>query len=256
MTLALPDAFRRIPLAHRALHDKDNGRPENSRAAVLAAISNGYGIEIDVQPSKEGCAMVFHDYDLKRLTGQHGAIQQRRAEGLGQIALLGGDEGIPTLSEVLELVRGTVPLLIELKDQHGQMGVTDGRLEQAVAQDLRGYAGPVAVMSFNPHMVLRMAALAPDIPRGIVTCGYTPEDWPLLRAETRERLRVVADYGPSESVFVSHDVSDLGNPRLSKLHADGAVILCWTVRSVEEEARARTVADNITFEGYLPDIPA
>ncbi|HMB12815.1 MAG TPA: glycerophosphodiester phosphodiesterase family protein [Roseovarius sp.] len=252
----LPKVFRRVPLAHRGLHDVADARPENSRAGITAAIAAGYGIEIDLQLSRDGQAMVFHDYDLGRLTGETGPVRQRDAADLARIQLKGAAEGIPDLSEILDLVAARVPLLIELKDQHGQMGETCGTLERATAQALAGHDGPVAVMSFNPHMVLRMAALAPDIPRGIVTCGYTPEDWPLLRAETRERLRVVADYGPSESVFVSHDVSDLGNPRLSKLHADGAVILCWTVRSVEEEARARTVADNITFEGYLPDIPA
>ena len=256
MTPALPDAFRRIPLAHRALHDKAAGRPENSRAAVLAAISQGYGIEIDVQPSKEGCAMVFHDYDLKRLTGQHGAIQQRRAEGLGQIALLGGDEGIPTLSEVLELVRGTVPLLIELKDQHGQMGVTDGRLEASVAEALRGYSGPVAVMSFNPEMVARLTELAPDVPRGLTTAAYTPENWPLLKPQVRDRLRAIPDYKRVGASFISHNVNDLDSPRVAELKAQGADILCWTVKSQAKEQAARRVASNITFEGYLPEFPA
>jgi glycerophosphoryl diester phosphodiesterase len=253
---ALPEAFRRVPLAHRGLHDVSDGRPENSRAGITAAIAAGYGIEIDLQLSRDGQAMVFHDYDLGRLTGETGPIRQCDAADLAAIPLMGGAEGIPDLPEILRLVAGRVPLLIELKDQHGQMGETCGTLETATAQALAGYDGPVAVMSFNPHMVLRMAALAPDIPRGIVTCAYTPEDWPLLRAEVRERLRAVAEYSPSGSVFVSHDVNDLDSPRLAELRADGAAILCWTVRSPEAEARARAVAHNITFEGYLPDIPA
>ena len=256
MTPALPDAFRRIPLAHRALHDKDNARPENSRAAVLAAISNGYGIEIDVQPSQEGCAMVFHDYDLKRLTGQRGAIQQREAHDLGQVVLLGGDEGIPTLDEVLKLVAGTVPLLIELKDQHGQMGPTDGRLEAAVANDLQGYAGPVAVMSFNPEMVARLATLAPDVPRGLTTAAFSPENWPLLKPQVRDRLRAIPDFKRVDASFISHDVNDLDSPRVAELRAQGADILCWTVKSQAKEQAARRVACNITFEGYLPEFPA
>jgi glycerophosphoryl diester phosphodiesterase len=240
---ALPEVLRRVPLAHRGLHDVSDARPENSRAGITAAIAAGY-------------AMVFHDYDLGRLTFDIGSVRQRDATDLAAIPLKGGEEGIPDLPEILSLVAGRVPLLIELKDQHGQMGDTCGTLETATAQALAGYDGPVAVMSFNPHMVLRMAALAPDIPRGIVSCGYTPEDWPTLSAETREYLRRVPDYGPSGSVFVSHDVNDLANPRLAELRADGAAILCWTVRSPEVEARARAVAHNITFEGYLPDIPA
>jgi len=200
--------------------------------------------------------MVFHDYDLGRLTFDTGPVRQRDAADLARIPLKGGAEGMPDLPEILSLVAGRVPLLVELKDQHGQMGETCGTLERATAQAIAGYDGPLAVMSFNPQMVLLMAALAPDIPRGIVTCGYAPEDWPTLRAETRDRLRAVPDYGPSGAAFVSHHVRDLDNARLAELRRDGAAILCWTVRSAEVEARARTMADNITFEGYLPDIPA
>lgn len=256
MIPALPDAFRRIPLAHRALHDKAAGRPENSRAAIFAAISKGYGIEIDVQPSKEGCAMVFHDYDLKRLTGLRGAIQQRAAAELTQVTLLGGDDGIPTLCEVLDLVGGAVPLLIELKDQHGQMGPTDGRLETAVVNALQGYAGPVAVMSFNPNMVAGLAALAPDVPRGLTTAGYTPENWPLLKPQVRDRLRAIPDYDRVGASFISHDMNDLDSPRVAEIKAQGADILCWTVKSQAKEQDARRVACNITFEGYLPEFPA
>jgi len=253
---ALPEVFRRVPLAHRGLHDVSDGRPENSRPGITAAVAAGYGAEIDLQLSRDGQAMVFHDYDLGRLTEATGPVRQRDAADLSAIPLKGGAEGIPDLPEILSLVAGRVPLRVELKDQHGQMGETCGMLESATAQALAGYDGPVAVMSFNPHMVLRMAALAPDIPRGIVTCGYAPEDWPTLPAATRQRLRAVPDYGPSGAAFVSHQVSDLDTPRLAELRRDGAAILCWTVRSAEVEARARAVAHNITFEGYLPDIPA
>ncbi|MET4127383.1 glycerophosphodiester phosphodiesterase family protein [Roseovarius sp. MBR-6] len=253
---ALPEAFRRLPIAHRALHDVTAGRPENSRAAIRAAIAAGYGIEIDLQTSRDGRAMVFHDYDLGRLTPETGPVRARDAAELAQIPLKGGDEGIPDLPEVLALVAGRVPLLIELKDQHGQMGVTDGVLEAATAEALVGYKGLVALMSFNPEMVVAMADLAPERARGIVTCAYTPEDWPLLREETRARLRSIPDYDRAGASFVSHDVTDLANPRLAELRAQGAAILCWTVRSRETEARARQVADNITFERYLADIPA
>lgn len=252
----LDPEFLRAPLAHRALHDVADGRPENSRAAISAAMAHGYGIEIDLQLSRDGAAMVFHDYDLRRLTGQSGPVQQREAAELGGVALLGGDEGIPTLPEVLELVGGRVPLLIELKDQHGQMGQTDGRLEAATAVALKGYAGPVAVMSFNPEMIVTMRDLAPDVARGIVTCDYDPGDWTLLRAELRARLREIPDYDRAGAAFLSHQAQDLDRPRVAALQDAGADVLCWTIRSPEEEAEARRVAQNITFEGYLPTIPA
>ncbi|MEQ8898181.1 MAG: glycerophosphodiester phosphodiesterase family protein [Roseovarius sp.] len=252
----LSDGFLRLPIAHRALHDVGDGRPENSRAAIGAAIEAGYGIEIDLQLSRDGRAMVFHDYDLGRLTGDKGPIRQREAAELSQIGLLGGSEGIPTFAEVLELVGGRVPLLVELKDQHGQMGETDGALEGAAAADLEGYDGPLAVMSFNPNMVRRMAELAPGWPRGIVSCGYEAEDWPLLKAETRDRLREIADYEAAGCAFVSHHAPDLGRERVAELKAAGAALLCWTIRSPGEEAEARKVADNVTFEGYRAALPA
>ena len=250
----LPPGFLRAPFAHRGLHGAQT--PENSRAAVRAAIHAGYGIELDLQPSRDGRAMVFHDYDLARLTGARGLICQRAAADLGRLRLAGSEETIPTLPDILALVAGRVPLLLELKDQHGQMGATDGTLEAATAAALAGYAGPVAVMSFNPAMMIAMAALAPDIPRGLVTCAFADEDWPQLGAARRAELRAMADFDAAGASFVSHEHHDLATPRLAELRAADAAILCWTVRSPGEEAAARRVADTITFEGYLPEIPA
>lgn len=253
---ALDPAFLRQPIAHRALHDVADRRPENSRAAIRAAMARGYGIEIDLQMSLDGQAMVFHDYDLARLTGLRGPIRQRTALDLGEIALAGGDgEGIPTLSEVLTLVAGQVPLLIEIKDQDGVMGPDVGPLEYAAAQALRGYAGPVALMSFNPHAVAVLTRAAPDLPRGLTTCGYDTREWPLLPPAICDHLRTIPDYDATGSCFVSHDIADLHNPRLADLHRAGAAILCWTVTSPEAEAEARKTADNITFEGYLAPHP-
>lgn len=252
----MPADFRRLPIAHRALHDVTDGRPENSRAAIRAAIDAGYGIEIDLQLSRDGQAMVFHDYNLTRLTGINGAIQRRDAAELATIGLLGGDEGIPTLAEVLALVDGRVPMLIELKDQHGQMGVTDGRLERAVAQELQGYDGPAALMSFNPNPVVELSTLLPHIPRGLVTEHYPEGDWPLLKSETRAHLRTIPDYDRAGACFVSHSIKDLDNPRIAELRAQGADVYCWTVRSLAQEQEARKVADNITFEKYLAEIPS
>lgn len=252
----LPESFLKAPIAHRALHDVADGRPENSRAAIRAAIGRGYGIEIDLQLSRDGCAMVFHDYDLRRLTAVSGPVRQRSAQELGATPLRGGNEAIPAFAEVLALVDGRVPLLVELKDQHGQMGETDAALEEAAALDLKGYSGPVALMSFNPHMVARMARLAPDRPRGIVTCAYPAEDWTTLREETRARLREVPDYQRTGACFISHEVADLNSPKVAALKRQGAHVLCWTVRSPAQEAEARKVAENITFEGYLAEIPS
>ncbi|MDD8024345.1 MAG: glycerophosphodiester phosphodiesterase family protein [Paracoccaceae bacterium] len=250
-----PD-FLRLPIAHRALHDRAAGRPENSRAAVRAAVAAGYGIEIDVQPSADGVPMVFHDYDLKRLTGVAGPARGRSAAELGATRLLDAEDGIPTLAEVLEIVAGHVPLLIELKDQDGAMGPDVGPMERAVAAALAGYAGPVAVMSFNPHAVAAFHAVAPDIAVGLTTSAYRPEDWTLLPAAVRTDLAQIPDYDRVGACFISHEAADLGRARVAALKAQGAAVLCWTIRSPEAEAKARRIADNITFETYLAAQPA
>ena len=252
--MRLDAAFLRQPLAHRALHDRNAGRLENSRAAIRAAIAVRYGIEIDVQMASDGVAMVFLDDDLDRLTDASGPVRARRAADLADVTLKGTDEGIPSLAEVLEQVGGRVPLLIEVKDQHGQMGDTDGVLEASVARDLVGYSGPVGLMSFNPNSVIRLAALAPDVPRGIVTCAYSAHDCPELPAAVRDRLRAIPDMDAAKASFISHQWDDLDRNRVAELKAAGADILCWTIRSPEAARAARRVAANITFEGYLPDI--
>ena len=248
----LPPPFLEVPLAHRSLHDVAKGRPENSLAGTRAAIEAGFGIEIDVQLSADGAAMVFHDYALDRLTGVTGAVRQRSAADLRAIPLKGGDEGIPDLPAVLALVAGRVPVLIEVKDQDGGMGPNVGPLEAAVAQAVEGYDGPVALMSFNPHSVAFLGELCPDTPRGLTTGSYDPADWPLTDAACA-RLREIPDYDRVGASFISHQANDLGRDRVAELKAAGADVLCWTIRSAQEEARARQVAQNITFEGYLPD---
>lgn len=245
----LPPSFARVPFAHRALHDVADGRPENSRAAIRAAIDAGYGIEMDVQLSADGAAMVFHDYHLGRLTAAQGPVRLLSAQTLGTTTLLGNDEGIPDLPEVLALVAGQVPVLIELKDQDGAMGLNVGALERATAQALEGYQGEVAVMSFNPNSVAVMQNLCPDVPRGITTSAYRTADWPLPDAVC-DHLREVPDYDRVGASFISHEVDDLDRPRVATLKQSGAMICCWTVRSAVQEAQARRIADTITFEGY------
>ena len=253
--IRLPTAFVKIPLAHRGLHDVADGRPENSRASIRAAMAAGYGIEIDLQLSADGQAMVFHDYQLNRLTRETGAVRLRTAAELADIELIGAAEGIPTLEQVLALVDGQVPLLIEIKDQDGAMGTDVGPLEAAAAAAIAHYKGPVAVMSFNPNSVAEMARIAPTVARGIVTGAYIPEEEP-FSADICDVLREIPDYERTGSAFISHEDRDLSRPRVAELKAAGARILCWTIKSPEQEAKARRIAENITFEGYCAALPA
>lgn len=250
--MTLPAALLTNPIAHRGLHDPASGVIENSPSAFEAAIAAGYGIELDVQLSSDAQAMVFHDYDMARLTGQRGAIQTRTANVVRGMTLSGSNDTIFDLAEVLKLVDGRVPLLIELKDQDGAMGPNIGPLEQAVTDALRDYHGDAALMSFNPYSTTKLAELAPDRPRGLVTSSYDPKVWAPLSAKVCDHLRNIPDYTSSQSSFISHEVADLDRPRVAELKAQGAKILCWTVKSQAQADMATQTAQNITFEGFIP----
>jgi glycerophosphoryl diester phosphodiesterase len=250
---SLSSVFLERPIAHRGLHNIRDGRPENSRTAFEAAIAAGYGIELDLQLSRDGRAMVFHDYSLTRLTGLSGAIQQRNAAELSASPLLhGASQTIPTFAEVLRLVAGRVPLLVELKDQDGAMGPNIGALEDDVAKCAARYEGPIAFMSFNPNSVVAMAERLPQFARGLTTCPMTDTDSLMVPAEQRAHLARIADFTRSNSCFISHDHRYLDNPRVAELKAQGVPILCWTTKTPAEQERALTIADNVTFEQYTP----
>ncbi|WP_127559643.1 glycerophosphodiester phosphodiesterase family protein [Nioella ostreopsis] len=250
--MSLHPAFLAAPIAHRGLHDLTRERPENGLSAVRAALDAGYGLELDLQISSDGLAMVFHDYELDRVTGETGQVKRRSAEELGQIVLTGSEDYIPRLSEVLTLVAGRVPILLEIKEQSRFMGPVDGVLERAVAADLAGYDGPVAVMSFNPASVAALAKAAPDVPRGMTSGSYDDPEWAPLGRERLDRFRALDGFDESGCCFISHYHKDLSDPAVTALKARGVPVLCWTIRSPEAEAEARRIADNVTFEGYLP----
>ena len=246
----LDPAFLARPFAHRGLHDKSRGVIENSGTAIHAAVDAGYGIEIDIQMSGDGVPIVFHDYDLKRLTGTAGFVREIGSDRLKNTKLVGGSDGIPALADVLDIVDGQVPLLVEIKDQDMRLGPNVGPLQKSVADLVTAYGGPVAVMSFNPCAMVDFAAYAPHIPCGLVTEAFDQKAWPTV---PRDRLKHLVDIpDASNADFVSHDRADLGSPAIRRLKVQGMPILCWTVRSAEEETAARQIADQITFESFRP----
>ena len=251
MKVNLPSIFLERPIAHRGLHDVADGRPENSRAAFEAAIAHGFGIELDVQLTADAQAVVFHDYHLERLTGAKGVIRQRSADEMTNIPLLGGVDKTQTLKEILDLIDGRVPVIVEIKDQDGTMGTDIGQLENATAAAIRDYPGQIALMSFNPNSTTMMSELCPNIPRGLVTGSYQAGSWPLPKA-TCDRLRNIPDFDRSGASFISHEVSDLDRPRVTELKSQGARVLCWTVKSQAIADEALSIAENITFEQFLP----
>ena len=251
---ALDPAFLKTPIAHRALHDASKGVYENCRSAIIAAIEHGYAIEIDLQLSADGRAMVFHDDTLDHLTDKQGDVSDYNAAELTQIKVGSGQDVIEPLEDILRLVDGRVPLLIELKDQSRQLSQTDGRLEQATIDALSLYEGAVAVMSFNPHMIATMAKLSSDLPLGLTTGSFMDPTWG-IDAERIAHLSQIADFDPTRYSFVSHFALELAAPCIQMLKDQGTAIFTWTIRSPEAEAVARQTVDNITFEGYLAAHP-
>ncbi|GHA59392.1 phosphodiesterase [Amylibacter ulvae] len=247
----LDSAFFTKPISHRTLHDITDGRPENSFEGAQAAIDAGYAIEIDLQLSSDGVAVVFHDYELARLTGQKGYVQNKTAAKLVQIKLLHGERTIPSFEEFLKFIDGRVPLLVELKAQNLMLGEESDDMVNAVKRCIEEYSGPLAFMSFNPHMIATFARVLPDYPRGIVTDPYTEKDWPMIADDRRKSLAKIPDYENVGASFISHNVNDLQSDAVAKIKGQGGAVFCWTVRSKAQEAEARKVAQNVTFEKYL-----
>ena len=223
--------------AHRGLHDA--ATPENSFAAFAGAIAAGMGIECDIQRSGDGQAMVFHDWDLDRLTGESGPVDRHTAAALGQMLLNGSNDRIPSLREVLGLVRGRVPLLIEIKSRRSYH-VAGSCL--AVLRVLEGYQGPHAVMSFDPRVGKWFAKHAPRIVRGLVMSEE--HDRGLEGAARRHLWLWIA-----KPDFLAYDVRDLPSRFAVAQRKRGLPVLTWTVRSAELRKVAKDHANAPIAEG-------
>ncbi|MCR9122725.1 MAG: glycerophosphodiester phosphodiesterase [Phyllobacteriaceae bacterium] len=226
------------PIAHRGLHDDNRQRWENTASAFHAAIAGNFGIELDVQLSADGVAMVFHDAQLDRLTGGSGLVADRSADALRALAVGGTDDSIMTLGETLALVGGAVPLVIEMKDN----GARNADLARAVAQDVAGYGGPAAVMSFEHGLVDAFRAMETGVPLGLTASGISDT----ALAEHRAQLEAGID-------FVSYQVAALPNAFVAEARAHGLPVITWTVRTPEQVALTYAHADQMTFEGFDPD---
>lgn len=238
------------PIAHRGLHDTARGLIENTAGAVRAAIAGNYGIEIDVQISRDGEAMVHHDDVLGRLTEGQGRLDQFTAAELKRVAFRGSAERMMTLGELCDLVAGRVTMLVELKGRFDG----DGRLPLRVAAVLDRYHGPVAPMSFDPRQLNRLRQKSPHLPRGIVAAKYRPHPyWDLMPGWMRYGMGYLLTGLTARPQFVAYAVADL--PALAPLfarHVFGLPLLTWAVRTEAERRTAERWADQMIFEGFLP----
>jgi glycerophosphoryl diester phosphodiesterase len=238
------------PVAHRGLHDRARGIVENMPGAALAAIEANFAIECDIQLTADGEAMVHHDDGLGRLTDGSGALRGLNADALKAIRFKDTPERMMSLGELCALVKGRVPIVIEVKSHFDG----DRRLVRRMAEVLKSYTGPVAGMSFDPDQVTALRETMPDLPRGIVAQSvYSEADWPEATAAQREGMRHLRHASHTRPHFVAYWVNDLpaAAPWVAR-HVFGLPLLTWTVRTAEQRARAGRHADQMIFEGFRP----
>ncbi len=203
-----------------------------------------------MQASADGRVVVFHDHTLDRLTDGKGPIAEASLDALKAVRFKRGDARIPTLEELLGLIDGRVPLVIEIKSAWGK----DRRLEAAVAAILSTYIGPVAVMSFDAGSMAEMKRLAPGIRRGLTADNFPRIDWRHLSKATRLANRNLLSAPSTLPSFIAYGIKAM--PALAPLalrRIGGMPILTWTVRTPADRARAARWADQIIFEGFDPD---
>lgn len=197
------------------------------------------GVECDIQRTHEGEALVFHDWDLLRLTGEDRLVESRIVEQIAALTYLGSEERPATLSQLLDLINGAVPILIEIKSKPGY---DVERTASIVIGTLREYAGPHAVMSFDPRVARWLRKRSPHTCVGLVMRedehGFTQQWW------QRKLALWVA-----KPDFLAYHIAALPNPSVARLRRRGMPVLTWTVNSPETRARALENADALISEG-------
>lgn len=239
------------PIAHRGLHDRARGIIENMPSAIDAAVDGNFAIEVDLQPTADSEAMVHHDYVLGRLTQGSGELLSLTAAQLKQAGFKHTAEHMMTLGDLCARVAGRVPLVLEVKSRF------DGNrtLVKRMAEVLASYTGPVAAMSFDPDQVMAIRELMPHLPRGIVAeRRYTEGEWTRLPPEKTREMIGLRHAFRTQPHFVSYRVDDLPAPApWIARNIFGCALLTWTVRTPEQRARTVRYADQMTFEGFVPE---
>jgi glycerophosphoryl diester phosphodiesterase len=238
------------PIAHRGLHDPATGIVENTASAVAAAIDARYGIEVDLQISADGEAMVHHDDALGRLTEGTGPLARMTAADLRRVPFRATRDRMLTLADLCDLVGGRATLVLELKSRFDR----DARIALRTAEVLRTYRGPVAAMSFDPDLIEVLAGQSPGLTRGIVAeARYDHPEWYGLSPGQKRSLAHLGHAFRTRPQFVAYAVRDL--PAAAPLIARalfGLPLLTWTVRTPEQRRRAERWADQMIFEGFKP----
>lgn len=234
------------PIAHRGLWSPD-GPPENSLGAFQAACAAGYGIELDVQLSADGEAVVFHDDKLKRMTGSDGRVRDYSAADLADLRLAGSDEKIPTLLETLALIGHRAMVHVELKTPYGEVGPLEQRTHEVIAD----HNGPLCVIGFNPYSHAWFADRYPGVLRGLDSYSY--DKAPHMAEDQRRSFAQLEHVAVARPHFLALGLDMLPSARAAALRAQGMPVVAWTVRRPEQWDAIKDGCDNLIFEGFVPD---
>ena len=232
--------FENYFIAHRGLHNEE--APENTLPAFVNAIDNGYAIELDVQQISDGNIIVFHDNKLNRLTGKDGYTKNLKRDDLSTCFVLGTNNTIPLFSDVLKLVDGKVPLLIEIKNEYKV-----GDQEKAVLDILKDYKGEFAIQSFNPFVVQYIKKIEPNYTVGQLSSFFKKDKMSIIKKSFLKRLRFLKKF---KTDFINYDAQYLPNQYVEK-HKD-LTLLAYTIRSQEEYDRISNICTSVVFEGFTP----
>lgn len=231
------------PIAHRGLHTDE--MPENSLGAFQNAIDNGYPIELDVHLTCDGTVVVFHDDSLARVTNKDGYVKNLTKDTLKDYSLFGTKYTIPTFKEVLDLVAGQVPILIEVKNT-GKVG----ELESTLLKILKDYTGEYAIQSFNPYVLEWFKKNAPQIARGQLAGYFKGEKLSFIKKFALKRMLLNKKISCPD--FISYDARNVPNRFVKKYKK--LPLLVWCVRSQDEYLKKVKYCDNIIFENFEPKI--
>jgi glycerophosphoryl diester phosphodiesterase len=250
-TINAPDWLTAQPIAHRGLHSKQFGLVENTPAAAAAAIAKNYAIECDIQRTKDGEAVVFHDFTLDRLMRAEGRVDAFRAHELGRLAYKDCNQKIVALTDFLVRIGGRTPVIVEIKSRYnGDMRLAD----QAMAA-VAAYAGPVCLKSFDPAVLVHLRGAGTACPLGLVAQARydSSEEWAGLSQDRRASFADLRDFPLARPDFLSWNHADLPHavPMLCR-KGIGMPVMTWTLRSREALVRGRLWADQIIFEGFEP----
>lgn len=231
------------PVAHRGLWGEDI--IENSLLAYKNAVEHGYPIEIDLYTSRDGEIFSFHDYTLDRMTGEKGNIFDKTAKELKKLYLLDNDgrktdQKIPTFDQILELVQGKVPILIEIKSQ------PDKTIVDKIVQKLNSYTGEFAIQSFDPRYIKRVKKLAPHFIRGILATKTYSKELPFIKRMVVKNMLLNPVIKPD---FISYSFEDLP---LKKSKVKNIPVITWTLTSQADYDKIKPFAKNIIFEKFTP----